>query len=393
MEKIESPFDDWSQHIHAVITILKPYFGDWRSYASLVSTLLGIGILVMENQVLLRMRMGRWEILGYIIWCISIAKANHLCFFSYSYTTQWHLCLLYIPVNYLLFELCDVHRENAKILIPLEILVDVCLYNGPFLTVLLRLLYLAWKVAYDEAVLTGAIFEDEEAGAESPIPGLFRGGRSTRVSSGPSTRGSRGGSTRNGGNYVGLAMVDLDEADHPVGSAGSKSEQSSASAHKGKGSNSSGGSDDDTTNSTTIYVLDDEDDHDEDTANPSEHDRKMSKNHSQSPKSTTSSPTSPSTSSRKSRSTTRGGSPQRIGSPPANLAVSTSPSTLTPRSTSPSGYRSPKSTSPSPSSYTTRGSPLRNVAYSSTFDDPSSTEDDDDDGQGDDRARRAFFSS
>ncbi|KAG0238698.1 hypothetical protein BGW42_002564 [Actinomortierella wolfii] len=403
----------------------------------------------MENQVLLRMRMGRWEILGYIISLLPAPVARNytimgavcitatlltlvsnvlymlrgwqepmLIYGRASAALRWLTSQIWYAIGMIFlfhvvtrpaqsgvvlfgkfprdlwaYKLCDVHRENAKILIPLEILVDVCLYNGPFLTVLLRLLYLAWKVAYDEAVLTGAIFEDEEAGAESPIPGLFRGGRSTRVSSGPSTRGSRGGSTRNGGNYVGLAMVDLDEADHPVSSAGSKSEQSSASAHKGKGSNSSGGSDDDTTNSTTIYVLDDEDDHDEDTANPSEHDRKMSKNHSQSPKSTTSSPTSPSTSSRKSRSTTRGGSPQRKGSPPANLAVSTSPSTLTPRSTSPSGYRSPKSTSPSPSSYTTRGSPLRNVAYSSTFDDPSSTEDDDDDGQGDDRARRAFFSN
>lgn len=61
------PYDEWSKHIHAVITFLKPFFNDWRGYASLVSALLGIGVLIMENQVLLRMRMGRWEIFGYII--------------------------------------------------------------------------------------------------------------------------------------------------------------------------------------------------------------------------------------------------------------------------------------------------------------------------------------
>jgi len=61
-----TPYDDWSKHIHAVITFLQPFFNDWRSYARLVSTLLGVGVLVMENQVLLRMRMGRWEILGYV---------------------------------------------------------------------------------------------------------------------------------------------------------------------------------------------------------------------------------------------------------------------------------------------------------------------------------------
>ncbi|KAG0371900.1 hypothetical protein BGX24_001014 [Mortierella sp. AD032] len=64
---LDSPFDDWSSNIHAVITFLQPFFDDWRSYASLVSALLGVGVLIMENQVLLRMRMGRWEILGYIL--------------------------------------------------------------------------------------------------------------------------------------------------------------------------------------------------------------------------------------------------------------------------------------------------------------------------------------
>lgn len=61
------PYNEWSKHIHAVITFLKPFFNDWRSYVSLISMLLGIGVLVMENQVLLRMRMGRWEIGGYIV--------------------------------------------------------------------------------------------------------------------------------------------------------------------------------------------------------------------------------------------------------------------------------------------------------------------------------------
>ncbi|KAK3830402.1 MAG: hypothetical protein JOS17DRAFT_159467 [Linnemannia elongata] len=64
---LNSPFEDWSSNIHAVITFLQPFFDDWRSYASLVSALLGVGVLIMENQVLLRMRMGRWEILGYIL--------------------------------------------------------------------------------------------------------------------------------------------------------------------------------------------------------------------------------------------------------------------------------------------------------------------------------------
>ncbi|KAF9980658.1 hypothetical protein BGZ75_008176 [Mortierella antarctica] len=79
----DSPYDEWSKNIHAVITFLKPFFDDWRSYASLLSTLLGVGVLIMENQVLLRMRMGRWEILGYIL-CKStdtlptLTGTNHL---------------------------------------------------------------------------------------------------------------------------------------------------------------------------------------------------------------------------------------------------------------------------------------------------------------------------
>lgn len=103
----------------------------------------------------------------------------------------------------MLLELCDVHRENKHILIPLEIIVDLSLYNGPFLVVLLRILYLAWKVAYDEAVLTGAIFEDDGTGLQSPTDGTFTVGHLRGTSS------SRPGT----GDYVGLAMVDLDEAE------------------------------------------------------------------------------------------------------------------------------------------------------------------------------------
>ncbi|KAF9972395.1 hypothetical protein BGZ73_004477 [Actinomortierella ambigua] len=464
MENIDSPYDDWSQHIHAVITVLKPYFDDWRSYVSLASTMLGIGILVMENQVLLRMRMGRWEILGYIVSLLPAPVAKNytimgaVCFtatlltlvsnvlymlrgwqeplpfydrasgairwmtsqiwyaigmiFLFHVVTRpaqsgvvlfgkfprdlwafkWHLCILYVPVNYLLRELCDIHRENAKVLVPLEILVDISLYNGPFLIILLRLLYLAWKVAYDEAVLTGAIFEDEESGVDSPIPGLFRGDRSARVSSGPSTRSARSGTSRpGGGDYVGLAMVDIDEAEHSDGITVARSGQSPSSAQKGKDGNGDGG----VMDSTTIYVLDNEADFDDYVVDMSDSERRKNKGGSPSPKTTgSSSPMSSSASPRMSRSTSRtGGSPHRTESPPANLAVSTTPSALTPRSTSPSGYRSPKSTSPSPSSYTSRGSPLRNVAYSSAFDDPSSTEDDDEDGQGDGQAKKALFSN
>ncbi|KAG0338701.1 hypothetical protein BG004_007113 [Podila humilis] len=121
---------------------------------------------------------------------------------------KWYLCILYIPVHFMLLELCDIHRENEHILIPLEIIVDLSLYNGPFLIVLLRILYLAWKVAYDEAVLTGAIFEDDGMGLQSPVDGTFPGGRNHRGAS----------SGRNG--YVGLAMVDHDEAESGSGHRG-----------------------------------------------------------------------------------------------------------------------------------------------------------------------------
>lgn len=111
----------------------------------------------------------------------------------------------------MLLELCDVHRDTRHILIPLEIVVDITLYNGPFLVMLLRLLYLAWKVAYDEAVLTGAIFEDDST--PGPIESTFSGGSSRR--GGSSSRPGASG-------YVGLAMVDMDEAErgHGQGSSG-----------------------------------------------------------------------------------------------------------------------------------------------------------------------------
>lgn len=109
----------------------------------------------------------------------------------------------------MLLELCKVYKDSRHILIPLEIVVDIVLYNGPFLIVLLRLLYLAWKVAYDEAVLTGAIYEDESGNVESP--GLSLGSfffSSTSSNSGQRHAASSGSS---GGNYVGLAMTDMDE--------------------------------------------------------------------------------------------------------------------------------------------------------------------------------------
>ncbi|KAG0221983.1 hypothetical protein B0O80DRAFT_498832 [Mortierella sp. GBAus27b] len=329
-----SPYDDWSRHVHAVITFLKPYFDDWRGYISLVSVFLGIGVLVMEHQVLLRMRMGRWEILGYIVWCLisavlgplfdivvmiglflycrhksnrlhitneSIAKAllpapvarnyrfmGGVCITASALTLtsnvlymlrgwkeptqyfdwasnivrwmtgqiwyaigmivlfhvvtrpaqsgvvlfgkfprdlwgyKWYMCILYIPVRYILLEMCDVHKDTKEILIPLEIVVDVVLYNGPFLVVLLRLLYLAWKVAYDEAVLTGAIFDDDGSG-NSPMSS----GRSSR-------RGTSSRSGQSGGEYVGLAMTDLDEAERGHGNGVAGENDTSASPKKAK---------------------------------------------------------------------------------------------------------------------------------------------------------------
>ncbi|KAG9064481.1 hypothetical protein KI688_003671 [Linnemannia hyalina] len=365
------PYNEWSKHIHAVITFLKPFFNDWRSYVSLISMLLGIGVLVMENQVLLRMRMGRWEIGGYIVWCLissvlgpvfdiivmiglfvycrrkssrmhitneSIAKAllpapvarnyrfmGGVCIVatlltlvsnilymlrgwkgessqSFSWLSdgvrwmtsqiwyaigmiflfhvvtrpaqsgvvifgkfprdlwsyKWYLCILYVPVHYMLLELCNVHRDTRHILIPLEIVVDITLYNGPFLVVLLRLLYLAWKVAYDEAVLTGAIFEDDST--PGPMEGTFSGGSSRR--GGPSSRPGAGG-------YVGLAMVDMDEAERGHGRGSSGDDEVGSHAKSGdatgdvraqgqqdRGQQQQQHQDDD----EDVYVLEDDDD-------------------------------------------------------------------------------------------------------------------------------------
>ncbi|KAF9316821.1 hypothetical protein BG003_001481 [Podila horticola] len=348
------PYDEWSKHIHAVITFLKPFFNDWRGYASLVSALLGIGVLIMENQVLLRMRMGRWEIFGYIIWCLissvlgpifdiivmlglliycrwksarmhitqeSIAKAllpapvaknyrimGGVCITASALTltsnvlymlrgwkepspfydrssdgirwmtsqiwyaigmiflfhvvtrpaqsgvvlfgkfprdlwaNKWYLCILYIPVHFMLLELCDVHRENKHILVPLEIIVDLSLYNGPFLVVLLRILYLAWKVAYDEAVLTGAIFEDDGTGTQSATDGAFTGSHRRGISS------SRPGA----GDYVGLAMVDLDEIEQGRGPG----RENGGILKNAKGLVTDQGRDN---NSEAVYVLEDAD--------------------------------------------------------------------------------------------------------------------------------------
>ncbi|KAF9926681.1 hypothetical protein BGZ67_007991 [Mortierella alpina] len=335
----DSPYDEWSKNIHAVITFLKPFFDDWRSYASLLSTLLGVGVLIMENQVLLRMRMGRWEILGYILWCIissvlgpvfdivfmlgllaycrhrsaqlhitneTIAKAllpppvasdyrvmgavcstasvltlcsnvlymlrgweEPLPFYDWSskgirwmtsqiwyaigmmllfhvvtrpaqsgvvlfgkfprdlWALKWHIGILYFPVRYMLLSLCEMHRDSKQILIPLEIIVDVVLYNGPFLAALLRLIYLAWMVAYDEAVLTGAIYEDDssvESDSAWDISSLFFSSSSDTLGRASAVRPGTSG-------YVGLAMVDLDEAE--LG-------QSRAAVRGGGGRNSSG---------------------------------------------------------------------------------------------------------------------------------------------------------
>ncbi|CAO3574121.1 unnamed protein product [Mortierella alpina] len=140
---------------------------------------------------------------------------------------KWYLCILYIPVHYMLLELCDVHRDRKEILVPLEILVDLALYNGPFLVFLLRILHLAWKVAYDEAVLTGAIFDEDSSAGVSPVDGGFPG----------TSRRAPSSHRPDAGSYVGLAMVDLDEAErgHTIGAhdqdRGSESPTKAKAAH------------------------------------------------------------------------------------------------------------------------------------------------------------------
>lgn len=150
----------------------------------------------------------------------------------------------------MLLELCDVHRENKHILVPLEIIVDLSLYNGPFLVVLLRILYLAWKVAYDEAVLTGAIFEDDGTGLQNPTDGASTGGHRRGTSS------SRPGT----GDYVGLAMVDLDEIEQGRGRG--RENGGILKKAKGPGVTDQGQGN----NSEAVYVLEDVDE-DEDNQN------------------------------------------------------------------------------------------------------------------------------
>ncbi|KAF9427742.1 hypothetical protein BGZ94_004251 [Podila epigama] len=124
--------------------------------------------------------------------------------------------VLYIPVHFLLLRLCDIYRESKHILIPLEIVVDVLLYNGPFLVLLLRLLYWAWKVAYDEAILTGAIYIDEEASAGNTTPSISRFfflGSDDDCDSRPGTSTLTATARPGTSGYIGLTMVDLDEVE------------------------------------------------------------------------------------------------------------------------------------------------------------------------------------
>ncbi|KAF9909607.1 hypothetical protein EC991_008263 [Linnemannia zychae] len=129
------------------------------------------------------------------------------------WTYKWYLCALYVPIHFTLLKLCDMYKDSKHILIPLEIVVDIVLYNGPFLIVLQRLLYLAWKVAYDEAVLTGAICEDDSGIIDTPTLtlGSFLW---TRHSEDDEHHHSGQRSRRPGTHgYVGLSLTDLDEAE------------------------------------------------------------------------------------------------------------------------------------------------------------------------------------
>lgn len=104
-----------------------------------------------------------------------------------------------------------MYKDTKHVLIPLEIVVDVVLYNGPFLIVLQRLLYLAWKVAYDEAVLTGAICEDDSGIIDTPTLSLgsFLWTRRSEDDDHYQQRTRRPGAH----GYVGLSLTDLDEAE------------------------------------------------------------------------------------------------------------------------------------------------------------------------------------
>lgn len=145
----------------------------------------------------------------------------------------------------MLLELCDIHKDTKEILVPLEILVDIMLYNGPFLIVLLRFLYLAWKVAYDEAVLTGAIFDDGESGS-NPLGSTSSGRRAARS----------GGSHPGAGEYVGLAMVDLDEAERGHGNSAGHQDGENGEADSSKKMKQGAEAEEQGGN---VYVLDDGD--------------------------------------------------------------------------------------------------------------------------------------
>ena len=140
----------------------------------------------------------------------------------------------------MLLELCNIHRETKQILIPLEIIVDVLLYNGPFLLVLLRLLFLGWKVAYDEAVLTGAVYEDQSSASTPMDGGGFTSGQRRAAS------GSRPGTS----GYVGLAMVDLEDGQAREGAADITSEEASRTTETRKAPSQQ---------LEDVYVLEDDD--------------------------------------------------------------------------------------------------------------------------------------
>lgn len=142
-------------------------------------------------------------------------------------------------MRYLLLEMCELHRDSKHILIPLEIVVDIVLYNGPFLAILLRLLYLSWKVAYDEAVLTGAIYENESSSTHNPAFSISSIFFSDTSSSHYSRHHSSSNSRPGVGGYVGLAMEDLDDIEQG---------RSRATARGENGRSSSG-----VVNSSTMY--------------------------------------------------------------------------------------------------------------------------------------------
>jgi hypothetical protein len=137
-----------------------------------------------------------------------------------------------------------MYKDTKHVLIPLEIVVDVVLYNGPFLIVLQRLLYLAWKVAYDEAVLTGAICEDESGVIDTPTLtiGSFLWTRRSEDDDHHQQRTRRPGTH----GYVGLSLTDLDEAElgqsRVVGRGGSGRSFSQQQSSTGVSSSSSSSS-------------------------------------------------------------------------------------------------------------------------------------------------------